>query len=73
MKRALEDIYKRVERLVSEEGNHQVVVWRQMQDEFLKGYKRFTELIELCYPGAQIELGFNVDDLLNYFTTIART
>lgn len=69
VKKALEDIYKRVDRQVSEEEKQPV--WHQMQVEFAKQYKRFEELIDLCYPGSGISLGFKVQELVDYFAAVA--
>ena len=48
------------------------VVWRAMQEEFIKQYKGMDELIQRCYPGAQISLEFNIDDILEIFSEIAQ-
>lgn len=42
-----------------------------MQEEFLKQYKHFEELIEKCYPDSDIKLEFTINDVLQYFTDIA--
>lgn len=62
-------MYKRVERQLS--SHLLVVVWRNIQEEFVKLYGEYDSLIQQCYPGSNIKLEFNVDDLLQYFVSIA--
>ncbi|CAB4057241.1 EXOC1 [Lepeophtheirus salmonis] len=73
VKKGLENLYKKVERHLSEESNLLQVVWRAMQNEFITQYKCIEDLITKCYPGSQITLDFNIDDLLNFFSDIARS
>lgn len=44
-----------------------------MQEEFLRQYKSIEETIQRCYPGAMITLEFTIDELLGYFSEIARS
>jgi hypothetical protein len=44
-----------------------------MQDEFLKQYKHFEELIAKCYKDSGIQLEFTISDLLRYFSDIAQS
>lgn len=69
VKRGLESMYKRVERQLS--SHLLVVVWRNIQEEFVKLYSEYDALIQNCYPGSNIKLEFNVQDLLAFFTSIA--
>ncbi|XP_042208281.1 exocyst complex component 1-like [Homarus americanus] len=71
VKRGLDQLYKKVEKHLSEEGNLLQVVWRAMQEEFIRQYKLIEDLIHRCYPGAMINLEFSIDDILNYFSDIA--
>ena len=48
------------------------VVWLTMQNEFIKQYNHFTELIQRCYPDAMITIEFSLEDLLGYFSNIAQ-
>ncbi|XP_045608376.1 exocyst complex component 1 isoform X2 [Procambarus clarkii] len=73
VKRGLEQLYKKVEKHLSEEGNLLQVVWRAMQEEFIRQYKLIEDLIHRCYPGAMINLEFSIDDILNYFSDIAQS
>lgn len=49
------------------------VVWRAMQEEFIQQYKYIEELIQRCYPGSMIMLEFSIDDILKFFSEIARS
>ena len=71
VKKGLESLYKKVERHLCEEGLNRVV-WRAMQEEFIAQYKNIEELIRRCYPGAQISLDFTINEVLDYFSDIAR-
>lgn len=73
VKRGLEQLYRKVEKHLSEEGNLLQVVWRAMQEEFIRQYKLIDDLIHRCYPGAMISLEFSIDDILNYFSDIAQS
>lgn len=73
VKRGIESLYKKVEKHLSEEGNLLQVVWRAMQEEFIRQYKMLEELIQQCYPGSMITLEFTIEDILNYFSEIAQS
>lgn len=73
VKRGLDQLYKKVEKHLSEEGNLLQVVWRAMQQEFIRQYKLIEDLIHRCYPGAMINLEFSIEDILNYFSDIAQS
>ena len=47
------------------------VVWRAMQEEFIRQYKYIEDLLQGCYPGAQISLDFAMTEILEYFSDIA--
>ena len=47
------------------------VVWHAMQEEFIRQYKYIEDLLQRCYPGAQISLDFTMTDILEYFSDIA--
>lgn len=51
---------------------HQVV-WHSMQDEFIRQYKHFEDLIGRCYPGSGITMEFTIQDMLEYFSSIAQS
>ncbi|KAK7070457.1 Exocyst complex component 1 [Halocaridina rubra] len=73
VKRGLDQLYRKVEKHLSEEGNLLQVVWRAMQEEFIRQYKLIEDLIHRCYPGAMVNLEFSIDDILNYFSDIAQS
>jgi len=69
----LDKLYKKVERHLCEEEGLIQVVWREMQDEFIQQYKCIEDLIQRCYPGAQVSLDFTIENVLEYFSDIARS
>ncbi len=73
VKKGLESLYKKVERHLCEEEGLTQVVWRAMQEEFISQYKNIEDLIQRCYPGAQIALEFTINEVLEYFSDIARS
>ncbi|BES93772.1 exocyst complex component sec3 [Nesidiocoris tenuis] len=73
VKRGLDHLYKKVEKHLSEEENLLQVVWRAMQEEFIRQYKYIEDLIQRCYPGAMIALEFSIEDILQFFSEIARS
>lgn len=42
-----------------------------MQEEFIRQYKYIEDLLQRCYPGAQISLDFAMTEILEYFSDIA--
>ena len=48
-------------------------MWHGLQDEFLKQYKHFDEMIAKCYPGSGINLEFTISDILGFFSDIAQS
>eukprot|EP00050_Salpingoeca_kvevrii_P008197 m.301421 g.301421 ORF g.301421 m.301421 type:complete len:809 (+) comp14763_c0_seq1:137-2563(+) len=71
VKKGVEAMYKRVQKQLSQEEGQLVVVWRSIQEEFVKRHQHFEKLIEECYPGSNIHLEFDVSDLLSYFSSLA--
>lgn len=72
VKHGLVNLYRKVEKHLSEEENLLQVVWRAMQEEFIRQYKYLEELIQRCYPGSMISLEFSIDDILTFFSEIAQ-
>ncbi|XP_078520174.1 exocyst complex component 1-like isoform X3 [Lissotriton helveticus] len=70
VKRSLEALYRNILKYLSPEENLLPVVWRAMEQEFLRQYHEFEDLICRCYRGSAISMSFSVDDLLNYFSEI---
>ncbi|GFQ88887.1 exocyst complex component 1 [Trichonephila clavata] len=73
VKRGLESLYRKVEKHLCEEESLLQVVWHSMQDEFIRQYKYIESLIERCYPGAKVTLEFSINDILDFFSEIARS
>ncbi|XP_048237004.1 exocyst complex component 1-like isoform X1 [Haliotis rufescens] len=73
VKKNLEHLNKKVEKQLSDEEHLLEVVWREMQDEFIKQYKHYDDLSKKCYPDMQITLDFSIDDVLEFFSSIARS
>jgi hypothetical protein len=44
-----------------------------MQEEFITQYKNIEDLIQRCYPGSQLSLDFTINQVLEYFSDIARS
>lgn len=73
VRKGLEEMYKRIEKHVSEpESNLIQVIWRAMQEEFLLQYKKIQDMIYRCYPSSNLSLTFNFDDVLQVFQDIAQ-
>lgn len=49
------------------------VVWREMQNEFIAQYRNIEELIQRCYPDSNVTLEFAIQDILEFFSEIARS
>lgn len=73
VKKGLESLYRKVEKHLCEEENLLQVVWHSMQDEFIRQYKYIESLVQRCYPGSMITLEFSIDDILAFFSDIARS
>ncbi|KAJ3340482.1 Exocyst complex component 1 [Gonapodya sp. JEL0774] len=85
MKRNLEQLYKRVDKHFQEgdgstlsttqstSGSLLQVVWRNIQEEFIKLLNRYDDLIARCWPKSGLQLEFSVKDMLDWFSEIARS
>ncbi|XP_064489589.1 exocyst complex component 1-like [Ornithodoros turicata] len=73
VKKGLESLYRKVEKHLCEEENLLQVVWHSMQDEFIRQYKYIESLVQRCYPGSMIMLEFSINDILAFFSDIARS
>ncbi|EDV96999.1 exocyst complex component 1 [Drosophila grimshawi] len=73
VKKGLENLYKKVDKHLCEEENLLQVVWHAMQEEFIAQYNYLEERIQKCYAGAMINLEFNIQDILAFFSDIARS
>ncbi|KAF7634516.1 Sec3-PIP2_bind domain-containing protein [Meloidogyne graminicola] len=72
VKKGLENLYKKIEKHLSNDSLLLQVVWRQMQEEFLNQIKNYQQLISKCYLGSKIELEVGIDDILKFFSEIAQ-
>uniref|UniRef100_A0A6I8QCF5 Exocyst complex component 1 n=1 Tax=Xenopus tropicalis TaxID=8364 RepID=A0A6I8QCF5_XENTR len=73
VKKGLENLYRKVDKHLCEEENLLQVVWHSMQDEFIRQYKHFEGLIEKCYTGVGITMEFSIQEILEYFSSIAQS
>uniref|UniRef100_A0A8C3SLL3 Exocyst complex component Sec3 PIP2-binding N-terminal domain-containing protein n=1 Tax=Chelydra serpentina TaxID=8475 RepID=A0A8C3SLL3_CHESE len=73
VKRALDTLYRKIHKYLSPEENLLPVVWRAMEQEFIRQYREFENLIQCCYPGSGITMDFTMEDLLNYFISITQS
>uniref|UniRef100_A0A3B3I8A4 Exocyst complex component 1 n=1 Tax=Oryzias latipes TaxID=8090 RepID=A0A3B3I8A4_ORYLA len=73
VKKGLDNLYKKVDKHLCEEESLLQVVWHSMQDEFIRQYKHFEDLIGRCYPGSGITMEFTIQDVLEYFSSIAQS
>uniref|UniRef100_A0AAY4DC38 Exocyst complex component 1 n=1 Tax=Denticeps clupeoides TaxID=299321 RepID=A0AAY4DC38_9TELE len=73
VKKGLDNLYKKVDKHLCEEESLLQVVWHSMQDEFIRQYKHFEGLIGRCYPGSGITMEFTIQDMLEYFSSIAQS
>ncbi|XP_062419330.1 exocyst complex component 1 isoform X2 [Pungitius pungitius] len=73
VKKGLDNLYKKVDKHLCDEESLLQVVWHSMQDEFIRQYKHFEDLIGRCYPGSGITMEFTIRDMLEYFSSIAQS
>ncbi|XP_069487726.1 exocyst complex component 1 isoform X4 [Ambystoma mexicanum] len=73
VKKGLDNLYKKVNKHLCDEENLLQVVWHSMQDEFIRQYKHFEGLINRCYKGSGITMEFTIEDILEYFSSIAQS
>ncbi|CAO3618885.1 unnamed protein product [Mucor fragilis] len=72
IKKSLEQLYKRVDKHFSEEEGLLQVVWRGIQEEFIRQHEKMEDLINKCYPDAGARLEFTIQDLLGMMSELAR-
>ncbi|VDN90912.1 unnamed protein product [Brugia pahangi] len=71
IKKGLEQLYKKIEKHLTDDSPLLQVVWRNMQDEFLKQLKHYNEVMGQCYPNSRIDLEISIQDVLSYFSQFA--
>uniref|UniRef100_A0A5S6QNJ8 Sec3-PIP2_bind domain-containing protein n=1 Tax=Trichuris muris TaxID=70415 RepID=A0A5S6QNJ8_TRIMR len=72
VRREISSLYCTIEAQLSEEKHLLQVVWRNVQDSFIRRYKQYDGLIDLCYPQSNARMEFSIEDLLNCFSAIAQ-
>ncbi|KAI7862974.1 exocyst complex component Sec3-domain-containing protein, partial [Spinellus fusiger] len=72
IKKSLEQLYRRVDKHFSEEEGLLQVVWRGIQEDFIRQHERMEDLIQKCYPDAGAHLEFTIQDLLAMMSELAR-
>ncbi|KAG2192485.1 hypothetical protein INT47_002164 [Mucor saturninus] len=72
IKKSLEQLYKRVDKHFSEEEGLLQVVWRGIQEEFIRQHEKMEDLIHKCYSDAGAHLEFTIQDLLGMMSELAR-
>lgn len=72
MKKGLEQLYKKIEKNLVANSSLLQVVWRDMQEQFVKQIAEYNKLILTCYPGSKIELEVSTDTVLQFFSEIAQ-
>ncbi|KAG0054754.1 hypothetical protein BGZ83_010537 [Gryganskiella cystojenkinii] len=78
VRKDLLQLYRKVEKHFASADEDQEgllqVAWRGIQEEFLRQHERFSRLIRECYPAeANIQMEFSVQELLGFFSEIAKT
>ncbi|CAB3399649.1 unnamed protein product [Caenorhabditis bovis] len=72
VKKGLDQLYKKIEKQLVDNSSLLQVVWRDMQEQFLKQIQEYNQTIETCYPGSKIELEVTTNDVLQFFSEIAQ-
>ncbi|KAG9304131.1 hypothetical protein G9A89_019693 [Geosiphon pyriformis] len=73
IKKGLEASYKRVDRHFTQEEGLLQVVWRNIGQTLIDNHRRYTTIINKCYPDTNITLEFTIEDLLHYLSELARS
>jgi len=69
IKKGFESLYKKLEKYLTT-GNLVQVIWRSMQQEFIRLYNHYQGLIDQCYPGSNIKLPIEIGAILDIFSNI---
>ena len=72
IRRNLELLYVRVQKHFGADSSLVQVIWRAVQEQFLRESTMMTEAILKIYPNSDIQLSYSVNDALSYFTEIAK-
>lgn len=69
IKKAIEQLYKRINKHFCEEEGLKTVVWRSVQEELYRKHAHFVDLIEKCYPGSGVSFAYTYDELVTFSQT----
>jgi hypothetical protein len=72
VRKNLELVWTRVEKHFSEDREVRRVVWRAVQEYFIKVSTNFAEAIQKIYPGTDVQLGYTVADAMACFSEIGQ-
>lgn len=72
VKKGLQVLYKKVEKHFSDNQQLLQIVWDSLQEDVLKQIENINTIISNYYADAQAELEFTVDDIIGYFSEIAK-
>ena len=72
VRKSLEMVFARVQKHFADDKQLQQVVWRAVQDEFVRDSTAFADYIARVYPGTDLQLGYSVADAMACFADIAR-
>jgi hypothetical protein len=73
IKKAVEVLYKRVDKHFSEDPHLLQVAWQGIQEECLRLYRHFELTMERCYPQMESKLLFSLQDLQHYFSEASKS
>ena len=72
MKKAVELLAGRVQKHFADQKSLMLVVWKSVQEEFLRRQAAISEALEKVYPGASdVRLAYKVEDLIAYFSEVS--
>ncbi|KAI3655080.1 hypothetical protein MP228_000460 [Amoeboaphelidium protococcarum] len=71
-KKGLDSLFKRVEKHFQDNSGLLQVVWRNVQEQYLRLHSDFEAMILKCFPGSDLHLQVTVNDLCEYFSDIAK-
>ena len=46
--------------------------WRSMQQDLMRQYKNYQDLIDQCYPGSNFKLPVEIDAILDIFSFLIK-
>ncbi|KAI9205813.1 exocyst complex component Sec3-domain-containing protein [Polychytrium aggregatum] len=72
IRKGLESLYKRVEKHFPSENGLLQVAWRGIQEEFTRQLRKYEDTMARCYPDSGLKIEFTMDELLGYFSDLAR-